>query len=97
MSKHGRQQTAPRGGASRTRSAPLQAHREPPQRGTTRRGGHSAYAGYPHQQFAADRTAEAAKTRAGHRAPKWLWLNSRSSGGERGRSEAAGSPAGRRD
>jgi len=43
------------------------------QRGTTSRGGHSAYARYPHQQFAPDRSAEAAKTHTAPRIPKWLF------------------------
>jgi hypothetical protein len=62
MSQQRRKQIAQRGGAPRTRSTPSHARREPPQRGTTRKGGHSAYAGYPHQRFAAAHAAEAAKT-----------------------------------
>jgi hypothetical protein len=66
-----RQKQAPLGGGvGRPRNTPSQGHREPPQRGTTRRAGHSAYARYPHQLFAADRAAETAKTRTGQRAPK---------------------------
>jgi hypothetical protein len=70
MSTLGRKPNTAGRRAPRAGSSPSQAHREPPQRGTTRRGGHSAYAGYPHQQFAADRSAEAAKTRAATRVPK---------------------------
>jgi hypothetical protein len=61
MPKERRQQTSPGARVRRARSASSQGRGEA-QRGTTRRGGHSAYARYPHQQFAADRAAEAAKT-----------------------------------
>lgn len=57
-------QMTQRGGAPHTRSTSSQPGRQASQRGTTRKGGYSAYAGYPHQQFAADHAAEAAKTRA---------------------------------
>jgi hypothetical protein len=70
MARQPRKPITPRGRTPRTRNAPSQAHREPPQRGTTRSGGHSAYAAYPHEQFAAGRAAEAARTRVGQRVHK---------------------------
>lgn len=69
MRKELRKQTSPGAGVRCARSTPSQGHREA-QRGTTRRGGHSAYARYPHQQFAADRAAEGAKTHTAPRIPK---------------------------
>lgn len=67
--KERRKQTSPGAGVRRARSTASQVRREA-QRGTTRRGGHSAYARYPHQQFAADRAAESAKTHTAPRIPK---------------------------
>jgi hypothetical protein len=64
-----RRQTSPGAGVRRARSTPSQARRDA-QRGTTSRGGHSAFARYPHQQFAADRAAESAKTHTDPRIPK---------------------------
>lgn len=69
MPKERRQQMSPGAGVRRARRTPSQGRRDA-QRGTTRRGGHSAYARYPHQQFAPDRSAEAAKTHTAPRIPK---------------------------
>jgi hypothetical protein len=69
MANERKRKTSPSAGVRRARSTPSQAGRDA-QRGTTSCGGHSAYARYPHQQFAADRAAESAKTHTAPRIPK---------------------------
>lgn len=62
MSKQRRNRLPQSSGPARTRGTQPLRSRQAPGRGTARRGGHSAYAAYPHEQFAAHHAAEVAKT-----------------------------------